>query len=65
MSAQIDQKGAIRLLGGLFKDDTRRIAGLTKALAKLGCSCVCKTAEVDLEAHDRFCRYRNAIEDLQ
>ncbi len=65
MSAQINKHGAIQLIDALLTEDTRRIQGLVKALAKLGCSCVCKTAEVDLEAHDRFCRYRSAMEDLQ
>lgn len=65
MAAQIDKRGAFRLIEDLLSDDTRRIQGLTKALAKLGCSCVCRTAEVDLEAHGPFCRYRMAMEDLQ
>ncbi len=65
MSAQIDQKGAIRLLGSMFKDDTRRIQGLVKALAKLGCSCVTRTAEVDLGAHGPFCRYKMAMQDME
>lgn len=41
-----------------------RIDKLTHALAHLGCSCTQKTREVDLEAHEIFCRYRNAMEDL-
>lgn len=64
MSAQINKHGAIQLIDALLNDDTRRIRLLTKALAKLGCSCVTRTAEVELEAHDCFCKYRNAIEDM-
>jgi hypothetical protein len=40
------------------------IQDLTKALAHLGCSCVVKTREVELEAHQVFCRYRSKMEDL-
>lgn len=65
MSAQIDRKGAITLIDAILTDDTRRYRLVVKALAKLGCSCVVKTAEVDLEAHQRFCRYRMAMEDIQ
>lgn len=40
------------------------IQDLTKALAHLGCSCVVKTRETDIEAHQTFCRYRSKIEDM-
>lgn len=65
MSTQISQKGAIRLLGALFEDDDRRIRLLVKALARLGCSCVTRTAEVELEAHTCFCRYKMAMQDME
>ncbi len=65
MSTQINKHGAIQLIDALLTEDARRIQGLVKALAKLGCSCVTRTTEVDLEAHQRFCRYKMAMEDLQ
>jgi hypothetical protein len=65
MSAQIDKYGAIQFIDVLLNEDTRRIRLLTKALAKLGCSCTTRTAEVELEAHQIFCRYRMKMEDMQ
>lgn len=41
-----------------------KINALTRALARLGCSCCVKTREVDLEAHEVFCLYRSAMEDM-
>ena len=42
-----------------------KIIRLTRALARLGCSCTQKTREMDVEAHERFCQYRMAVENLQ
>ncbi len=64
MSAQINQKGALNLIDALLTDDVRVIGALIRALAKLGCSCTTRTAEVELEAHQQFCRYRMKIEDI-
>lgn len=41
-----------------------RIYRLTKALAHLGCSCTQKTRETDIEAHEVFCRFRQAMQDM-
>lgn len=41
-----------------------KVNALTKRLAKLGCSCCVKTRETDIEAHERFCQYRMALEDI-
>lgn len=41
-----------------------RIYLLTKALARLGCSCTQKTRETDIEAHEMFCQFRMAMQDM-
>lgn len=41
-----------------------RIYKLVKALARLGCSCTQKTCETDIDAHEVFCRFRLAMQDL-
>jgi len=48
----------------LLAEANVQIQGLLKALAHLGCSCTCRTREVDLGAHELFCKYRNKAEDL-
>lgn len=42
-----------------------KVNALTKALAKLGCSCTQKTRETELEAHEKFCTYKMVMEDLK
>lgn len=64
MSAQINPKGALNLIDALLTDDVRVISALIRALAKLGCSCITKTAEVELDAHSPFCHYRTKMEDI-
>lgn len=64
MSTQIDQKGALWLVDALLTDDVRVINALIKALAHLGCSCITRTKEVELDAHDCFCRYRMKMENI-
>jgi len=49
---------------GLLAEANLQIQGLLKALAHLGCSCTCKTREVDLGAHELFCKFRMKAEDL-
>jgi hypothetical protein len=41
-----------------------KVNALTKQLAKLGCSCCVKTRETDLEAHEKFCSYKMAMETI-
>lgn len=64
MSAQIDKHGAIQLINALLSKDVRVVNLLIRALADLGCSCITRTKEVELEAHQRFCRFRMKMEDI-
>ncbi len=42
-----------------------RVQLLIKALAQLGCTCHVKTRDVELDSHERFCKYRMKAEDLE
>jgi len=65
MSPQIGRDGAMQLIDAILTDDVRVVNALIKALAKLGCSCITRTAEVDLDAHTCFCRYKMAMQDME
>jgi hypothetical protein len=61
---QIPRAKSIEMLCIMFTEQEELIAKLTKALAKLGCSCTQKTRETALEAHEVFCTYKMAMQDL-
>lgn len=61
---KIPRAKTVEMLCIMFNEQDERIAKLTCALAKLGCSCTQKTRETDLEAHECFCLYKMAMEDI-
>lgn len=56
--------GVIELIDAILAEDTRIVRALTRACAKLGCSCTVRTAETNTTAHERFCNYRMAMENI-
>lgn len=61
---QITRGKAIELLGVMFLEQNQLITGLTKALAKLGCSCTQPSVSTALEAHTVGCRFRTAMQEI-
>lgn len=68
---RIPRAKTVEMLAIMFNEQDERIGELqvqvtklTRALAKLGCSCTQKTRDPDLEAHEKFCLYKMAMEDI-
>lgn len=63
--AKLDKVPAVTVVAAaMLATANIRLYKLEKALAKLGCSCTLKTREIEPEAHQQFCNFRVALEDL-